>query len=787
MNYLKTALKFIKRNKFFAGINIIGLSIALAASFVMLLYIVNEFSFDSMHKNRDDVYRIVKLYPEFNEKGSGTSFRAAEDLKVYFPQIEKATNGRIMRRFAVKINGSWVRQRAMETSAELFDIFTIPIISQNTATENLLKSPNDIILSRKLAKLAFNDENPLGKQLEVSFEGSEKQFNVVAVTEDLPENSTIKAACFIQNSWTLKGLDEILKPFASSYRIPFWTTWIKTSKGSNIDDLSNNLSSFLLTHNVDTSLFQYGLQNLKDYHLHSENIDNSGAVGSLNRLKVMIVIMLLILIVATFNYISLSTAISTGRAKEIGIRKTTGASISVIRTQLLSESVFISLIALPIAIFMMYAAMPYVNELFKIKLTYIGSNKIIYALFFVSLTIIIGLLSGFYSVYYLSKLNPVEILSKKLFVGQKKNILRSSLIVFQIIVFFVFVSSAFIVNLQYKFAMNKDLGYRTSNVLFLNLPDDEEMKYSLLLEQVGKIPNVISAGCSMDALPMIGGSSSTYNHFVDKDKEVELEALDVNYNYLQTLGIKLKEGRYFSKEFSGDLNNSIILNQKAVKALGITDPIGKQLDSMTIIGVTEDFILHSIHKPVPPMTIELTEDFIMQMAIHYEEGQLNNLLPILEKEWAKIYKDIPMQYSTSADINKDIYANEQDFLTIITAGALFTIFLAVLGLLGISLYIGKSRTKEIGIRRVVGSSRGNIILMLLKSSVYQVVAASILAIPISYFIMQEWLNNYAFSVKINFWYFVITTFISLVVVIFTVIGQAYRAANRNPVEALRYE
>ncbi len=787
MNYLKTAIQFIKRNKFFSVINIVGLSVALAVSFIMLLHILNELSFDSIHKNSDDVYRIVNVFPKFNQKEAGTSFPLAEDLKASFPQIEKAANERIMSRFAVKVNGNWVRQRAMETNAELFDIFTIPIISQSKASENLLKSPDDIILCQKLAKLVFNNENPLGKHVEVSFNGGEKQFNVVAVAEDLPINSTIQASCFINNGWTLKELSKNLKNPAQSYRIPFWKTWIKTSKECKIGDIADNLTEFLLNHNVDTSAVQYSLQNLKDYHLHSEDIANSGNVGSINKLRIVALIMLLILIVATFNYISLSTAISAGRAKEIGIRKTAGASISVIRTQLLIESVFIALIALPISVFMMYAAMPYIGELFKIRLVYIDSNRVLYAIFFVLLTVVIGLLSGFYSAYYLSKLNPVEILNKRPFVGNKRSKLRSSLVVFQLVVFCVFVSSAFIINLQYQFAMNKDLGFRTSNVLFLNLENDDDMKYPILLEQVRKIPAVISAGCSMDALPMLDWSSSIFNHFVETDKEVEVEGLDVGYNYLQTLGIKLKEGRYFSKKFSNEAENSIILNQQAVKALGISNPIGKKIDGMTIVGVTEDFILHSIHKAIPPIAIELTDDYIMQMAIHYHPGQLHDLLAVLEKEWNKIYKDTPMQYSTSADINKLIYAEEQTFLQIVTLGALFTILLAMLGLLGINLYIGKSRTKEIGIRRVVGSSRSNIVIMLLKTSVYQVIIASIIAIPISYFVMKSWLSNYAFSVEINFWYFGLTAIIAFLVVVITVVGQAYIDASRNPVEALRYE
>ncbi len=338
---------------------------------------------------------------------------------------------------------------------------------------------------------------------------------------------------------------------------------------------------------------------------------------------------------------------------------------------------------------------------------------------------------------------------------------------------------------QYKYAMNKDLGYDTSNILHLNLNEDKD--YHLFLEQVEKMSPVISVACAMDLLPTLDASSFMVKHFTEKDKKVQVEGLDVDYNYLETMGIKLKEGRYFSKDFGGDLENSVILNQQAVKDLGIENPIGKKIGEKTIIGITEDFILHSIHEKIPPLYIQLENEYIFQMAIRYQEGQLANLLPLLKKEWDKIYKDTPMRYVTMEDINEEIYFSEQNFFRMISIGGIFTLFIAMLGLLGITLFITKSRTKEIGIRKVVGSSRKKVILLLLKGTMYKVIIASVIAIPITYLLMREWLSNYAFSVKINFWYFVLTSLIALVVVILTVIGQAYKAASRNPVEALRYE
>ncbi len=739
MNYLKTSIKFIKRNKFFSGINILGLSVALAVSFVMLLHLVNEFSFDSVHKNRNKVYRVVNYYKDFGHKMSGTPFPLAEDLKASFPQIEKATNTRYIRRFAIKVNDNWIKTRTLATDSDIFDIFTLPLLSQNIATEKLLQSPDNIVISEKMANIIFKQENPIGKQITAFLDGKEQQYNVVGIYENIPENSSLQADCFINSKW---GLADILKTVRNAdvnYEVDLWRTWVKLSDKQALIPIKNQLNDFLKTHNVNTEQRAYSFQNLNDMHLYSADINNSGKVGDLYSLKIISVIVLLILIVASFNYVTLSTAISTNRAKEIGVRKTNGAGTAVIQTQLLSESVLMALIALPIAVLLMYLIMPYAEQLFEIRLSLIRNNLILYASFFVALTVLIGLLSGLYSSYYLSKLKTIDILNKKPFIGRKKHTLRNSLIVFQLVVFCVFVTSAFIVQSQYKYAINKDLGYNTSNILFVNLDEDED--YHLFLNQVQKMSPVVSVGCAMDPLPTLDASSFMVQHFTDKDKKVQVEGLDVDYNY----------------------------------------------GNKTIIGVTKDFILHSIHTKVPPLYIVLENKYIFQMAIRYQEGQLANLLPLLQTEWSKIYQDMPMQYFTSADLNEEIYFGEQNFFKMITIGGLFTLFIAMLGLLGITLFITKSRTKEIGIRKVVGSSVKSVVLMLLKGTIYKVIIASVIAVPITYLLMQEWLNHYAYSVGINLWYFVLSLFIALVVVMLTVIGQAYRAASRNPVEALRYE
>ncbi|PID94601.1 MAG: hypothetical protein CSA95_02495 [Bacteroidetes bacterium] len=788
MNYLHTAIKFIKRNRVFSVINILGLSMALSISFLLLLYIINELSFDTTHENAEQVYRVVNDYKDFEKKISGTPYPLAEDLKAHFPQVEEAVNVRFLHSFFLKVGEEKMWQRGLATSSGLFDIFTIPILARSKAREELLASPYDMVISEKVAQATFQGENPLGKAITVFFDGEERVFNVVAVCEDLPPNSSLRADCFVNSQWSLPSINQSfnIDNAHANYQLDLWVTWMKLVPGADTEALTKEFPSFLEAHSVDTDKRGYTLQNLKRYHLYSSHIENSRSAGDWQGIKITGIIVLLVLLVSSFNYITLSTAISTNRAKEIGIRKTNGAAVALVRRQLMSESLLVALTALPIAVLLMYGMRPHMESLLEMNLPLIGSNGVAYLLVFLMITLLIGLLSGLYSSFYLAKLDPIAVMNKKFFEGKKKNRFRSALIVFQLTIFCLFVASVFIIRSQYRYAMQKDLGYRTSHILFVNL-NEEEDAYRRYLARVKSLPGVRSAAGSMDALPMMDMSSFVVDHFVDSEKKVELEGMDVDYNYLETMGIKLHEGRFFSEAFGSDLEQAIILNREAVKRLGLTDPIGKKIMDKTIVGVTEDFILHSIHFKTAPLAIELIDKYIFQMAIHYEEGALEHLLPALKKEWKEVYGTLPFSFVTPDEIKREIYSGEQNLVKLILVVSLFTLLIAVLGLLGTTLFITRTRIKEIGIRKVMGSSRRGVIFLLIKEGFFQVLVAFLVATPLSFLLMSEWLMGYAYRVKINLWLFVFTGFMALAVVMLTLLSQAYSAAGKNPVEALRYE
>ena len=370
--------------------------------------------------------------------------------------------------------------------------------------------------------------------------------------------------------------------------------------------------------------------------------------------------------------------------------------------------------------------------------------------------------------------------------GKKKQFFRSFLIVLQLVIFCSFVSGTLIIRSQYKYALNKDLGHYNKDILLIELGRDFK-GYSAYINCIKSNPNIIMAGGVMDGLPMQGSMSSMYPHFQDKTLRVQVEGLAVDYDFVQTMGIKILQGREFSKDFGSDLTQSAMLNETAVKRLGITDPLGKQIGNLTIIGVVKDFNLHSIHSDIPPLMISMTDKYIQQVAVHYKPGTLYNILPLLEAEWKKASPDRPFRFTTIEEIIRNIYSSERNLSTIVSIFALFTLLIAAFGLFGLTLFVGRSRIKEIGIKKAFGSSEQSIVYSFLKNNMYLVIAAALLSIPVTFYFMTKWLNNFAFKTAINWWVFVISFAVAATVVLCTVYVHSYKASRINPVDALRYE
>ena len=459
-NYFKTALRFLYKNKVFAVINGLGLSIAMATSFIILLFVINEFSYNRFNKNNKRIYRVVNFYTDFGTTQAGTPYVLASALKEDFPQIERAIRVRPCSFKLMARNEYIAIYPVMTADSEIFDIFTFPLI-MGASNEHLLDDLNSLVLSKDLAQKLFPDENPVGEEIMGMVNSEEHSFIITGVFEDIPVNSTLRAQCFINSKWSL---DPINKSFGitnadESWTHDFWFTWILLTKGSDANDLEAQYESFEKKYISEQPHNHYSLQKLSDVYLKSDDVQNTGIKGNMKNVRLFSLISILIILVAAINYIILSTALSTIRAKEIGIRKTFGAGNISIRNQMLSESILIVVLILPVALILAWIALPYAGKLFQKELFIIDLNIITYSSVYVIVTILIGLSAGLYTSTYLPKLKVLEIMKNTAYTGKRKSLLRSALIIIQLVIFCSFVSSVLTIRSQYQYALNKDTGH----------------------------------------------------------------------------------------------------------------------------------------------------------------------------------------------------------------------------------------------------------------------------------------------------------------------------------------
>jgi putative ABC transport system permease protein len=348
------------------------------------------------------------------------------------------------------------------------------------------------------------------------------------------------------------------------------------------------------------------------------------------------------------------------------------------------------------------------------------------------------------------------------------------------------VSSTFIIRSQYQYEINKDLGYYNNCILLIDLGRDFK-GYSAYINTIKSNPNVIMAAGTREGLPMMNTMSLMIPHFQDKETKVQVEGFAIDYSFLKTMGISVIDGRDFSEEFGSDLTQSAILNETAVKRLGITDPIGKMVVNQTIIGVVKDFNLHSLYSDIPPLIIALTDRNIRQVVVHYKPGTLSSILPTMEAEWEKTAPDRPFHYTTIEEIIKNLYSSEKNLTTIVSIFALFTLVIAAFGLFGLTMFVAKTRTKEIGIKKAFGSSEQSIIYSFLRDNFVLVSLAALLSVPVTLYFMFKWLNKFSYKVTINWWVFVIAFIIAAIVVLLTVFIHSFKASRIDPIKALKYE
>jgi putative ABC transport system permease protein len=813
-NYLKIAWRNLKRNKVFSFINVFGLAIGLTCCLLISLYIYHETSYDKYHKNAD---RIVELGTTFyrdgkEEKTPNTPAPMAAAMQQEFPEIEKTT--RLMKLFAedktlLQYNPSNNAPKSFyETNGYMadptfFQVFTYNFTEGNPATA--LEGPNKVVLNEEIAKKFFGNEPALNRTITISSNtNGDTTFTVAGVFKPINKPSQIDARFFL----SIRGghMERFINKQTNMLNNNMFHTFFLLKPGTTAASLQAKFPSFVEKYmkkemDATKNYKKQFLVPLTDMHLHSGMKANISPVGSMTSLYVLGSIALFTLLIACINFMNLSTARSSKRSAEVGVRKVLGAERSSLIKQFMGESVLLSLIALVFAIVFTSLLLPGFSFVSGRDLNFSFAAHWPLMVGFVALALLTGLLAGSYPAFYLSSFLPVKVLKGRFTNSLAAVALRKGLVVFQFIISVVLIIAAVVIGNQMRYMQTKDLGFSKDQQIVVPLRSNNAKDiYTALKAELKHYEGVKQIGASR-YYPGILNPSDMLMRKEDKsaDDQKDVFANVVDENFLQTLDIKPLAGRLFSEQFPADTADRIILNETAIKELGYAsaeDAVGKNLafdwngqtSRLPIIGVVKDFHFQDLRVPIMPYGFFLSnEPRYNYLIVHADTRNIGGLLQNIGAAWHKLNPSEPFEYSFLDDDFQKNYEAENKLQSMVDSFTIIAILISCLGLFGLATFSAEQRIKEIGIRKVLGASVSSLVGLLSKEFMKLVLIALIIASPIAWFVMNKWLQDFAYRTSIGWWVFAITSVLALVIALITVSFQAVKAALTNPVKNLRTE
>jgi putative ABC transport system permease protein len=801
INYFKIAWRNIKRNKLFSAINILGLSIGIALCFLIMLYVQDELSYDRFNKNAD---HIARIYFKANINGgkiseAGIMAPVAATMKKDFPEVKEAA--RLVKIGSVKVtyaDKTFKNDELAYADPSLFSVFTLPFIEGDAKTA--LTQPHTLIITSKTAEKYFGKENPIGKTL--GFNDNKEIYKVTGVIDNIPSNAHFHFDMFasmvgwepaLSDSWMNGDFHTylLLKPNADyasmESRFP---AMVEKYMGPQIQrDMGMSLSQFRTKGND----LGFKLQPLISLHLHSDTTTEFEPGGSPTYVYMFGAIALFMLLVACINFINLSTAGASRRAKEVGIRKVAGSGKFQLIRQFLSESVLMAMLALIIGFVFVRLALPAFNNISGKHLLF--DTKPILA--FILTGLLVGLIAGIYPAFYLSSFKPIAVLKGKLTANNNSFGLRSVLVVFQFFISVTLIVDTIVVFQQMKYIQNKNLGYDKQQLI--TIPNSwalgkNEQAYKQELLSDPRVTNA-TASWYKPAGPTNSNNALVYPEGHDNQPMKTVE-YHVDEQYIPTLGMQMASGRNFSKDFATD-SLGMIINESAARAFGwnAMSAMGKRLirvnsDKGTnvpfhVVGIVKDFNFNSLHNPISPLLMTLQPEGGLIFKVNTSD--ISGLLATMKKRWDAYNTGESFSYSFMDDLFNETYMAEQKTGTILNIFSALTIFVACLGLFGLATYAAEQRRKEIGVRKVLGATVSQLTQLLSKEFLKLVLIASLIAFPVAWWAMNQWLQSFAYRTQISWWIFVFAGISALMVALLTVSAQAIKAAVANPVKSLRSE
>ncbi len=773
--YLLIAFRNVIRYKAFTAINILGLSIGLACSMLIYIWVKDELSFDRYHENAENIYRIYEK--QFYSGGEtfmvfATPEPLARALKQDIPGIVNATRLNLFWETLLVKYGDKVfnETRGYAADQEALEMFTYPFIygDKNTA----LTEPYSIVLTRSMAEKYFGDENPAGKSLNVN---NKYELTVTGVMEDVPLNSHVRWEFLVPFEFML----EVWQYPDNLWSSNSFRTYIQLGPGTSAAEVEKKIKDYIQKHHkTDIELY---LQPLVKTHLYS--IVGGGPIQYVN---IFTIIAIFILFIACINFMNLATARSARRAKEVGIRKVSGATRSKLIGQFYGESILLTLISVVIAIILVKIFIGPFNNLSAKELEFrFFSPAILAAMCLIIL--ITALFAGSYPAYFLSSFKASDVIKGTYHVGS--SVFRKILVIAQFTISIALIICTMVIYKQTRALEQKDLGFDKQNLIYFPLRDFTN--FTALKEDLLKYPGIENVTAT-NRVPVSMTNSSWRYTWEGKDPSLEIlfQQIYVDFGYIETFQMKLEEGRSFSQQFATDSVNYII-NEEAARRMGIGSPVGKVLqygeEQGQIIGIVKNFNLHHLSRAIDPVVLEIGPDHFTEIVIRIKPEDQDKTIREIENIWENHFNGEPFEYQFLDEELNQLYRPEQRMGVIFNLFSLLAILISCMGLFGMASFMTEQRTKEIGIRKTYGSSLLNIFLLINGSFIRLILLANLIAWPVAWFTMHKWLENYSYRTPVPWWSFPLAAVISIFIGFITVTYQSLRAASTNPADTIRYE
>ena len=813
-NYLQVAIRNLLRNKLYSFISVIGLSVGIASCLLIFLYVQHEVSYDRFHANAKNIYRMIQYEGQTGELAEGTTSTSAllaGVMKKDFPEVTGVT---IINPFEMVIitKDKSFSQSIVHVNQDFLTMFSFPLIKGNA--ETALSNPNSTVITPEIAEKLFGNSDPIGKTLSIIMGETTREFTVSGIIEKAPTNSSIEYDLLVSNELLKYSIPERL---LETWNIILFSTLIQVKPGTDIPALEEKISNHInrLSNAEDENKdISFKLQRLTDIHLDPKLDGIDTPAGNPVYSYILSAIAFAVLLIASINFMTLTIGRSAGRAREVGLRKVLGAHRFQIMKQFWGEAVVLCVLSVLAALALTEVFLPTFNALAQKQLTLnLLSNWAVFPALLI-LTLLTAFLAGAYPSLLLSKLTPVESIRGISKVKGKGRLIQAMVVLqFSIAVFLII--GALVISTQINFLKSAKLGYNKNQVITFHTGTEGEQANNMLKRFREALANQTSVvDVSGYSYPL--GQSWLYINFSDKDNLIFLIGEDitgsgfsqsagknegyfytnwVDEHYIPTMDIKLVEGRNFSEEYASDGKNAIIINQTAAKMMGWYSPIGKSFNNIfrktSVIGVIEDFHFYPLHRKIEPLVLRLPQhndlSSINEIAVRIRADNMPATISKLENTWKEISGGMPFNYTFLDETVGKQYAEEMRWRKIIRYSSIFAILVTCLGLFGLSAMSVAKRTREIGIRKVIGASVTNIVSLLTKEFLILVAAANLIAWPLAYIIMNKWLQLFVYRTNFSVFSLLGAGVISLIAAALTVSFQSIRAASANPVDSIRYE